>query len=63
MNVGPVDQVPVAMSSRIVIVLFVGADGVNPPTTYRYCPTVWYPARKNACGAGFPVVQLLEATS
>ncbi len=51
------------MSRRIVIVPLVGGFGLNPPTTYRYCPTVWYPARKNASGAGLPVVQLLEATS
>ena len=40
-NVGPSDQAPVAMSSRIVTPTFaVGPAELKPPTTYRYWPTV-----------------------
>ena len=41
-NVGPVDHVPVDMSSRIVVLRFVpGLAAPQPPTMYRYWPTVW----------------------
>ena len=61
--VGPTVHVPVDMSSRIVTLLFDdGLADVKPPTTYRYWPTVVYPARKNPTGAGAPVVQLFVAT-
>ena len=40
-NAGPLDQVPVVMSRRMVAVELTPTVGVKPPTTYRKLPTVW----------------------
>jgi len=62
-NAGPLDQVPVDMSSRIVAVEFELASAPNPPTMYRKFPTVVYPDRNTPAGAAFPVDQVLVAMS
>src|ERR1043166_3576913 len=40
-----------------------GPVELKPPTTYRYCPTSWYPASRKAAGAAVPADQVLVATS
>ena len=40
-----------------------GPLALNPPTTYRNCPTCRYPASRNALGAAVPLDHVLVATS
>jgi len=82
-NAGPVDHVPVLMSSLRVVPLFASGAAAflfaapftndagtplldapfgvpeNPPTMYRYWPTLWYPGSRNTFGAAVPALQVL----
>jgi hypothetical protein len=62
-KVGPDSQAPVDMFKRIVAVELAAELSPNPPTMYRYWPTVWYPLRNTPAGAAAPVDHVLVAMS